>query len=129
MRDCAVVALEVVLDADLPVRLVLGLRSLEEDERIDVDAAVGDDARKVAEVVGERLGVRVGIDEDEGPPRVDGERHEPELLAVEAGLRVGARRIPEGAVEVVRPRVVGALERLPLPRRVAEDVGRGVGTR
>ena len=58
MGDGAVVALEVVLDADLPVRLVLGLRPLMEDERVDVDAALRDDARQLAEVIGQRLGVR-----------------------------------------------------------------------
>ena len=124
MGDGAVVALEVVLDADLPVRLVLGLRPLMEDEPVDVDAALRDDARQLAEVIGERLGVRVGVDEDERPPGVHGERHEAELRAVEARLRVGARRVPERAVEVVRPRVVGALQRLALPGRLADRCSR-----
>ena len=52
--DGAVVALEVVLDADLPVRLVLALRPLVEDERVDVDPALGDEPRQVAQVLGER---------------------------------------------------------------------------
>ena len=56
--DGAVVALEVVLDADLPVRLVLALGALVEDERVDVDPAVGDESRQVAEVVREAAGRR-----------------------------------------------------------------------
>ena len=56
MRDRAVVALEVVLDADLPVRVVLDLVALVEDQGVDVDATFRDDARQVAEVLGERAG-------------------------------------------------------------------------
>ena len=59
MRDRAVVALEEVLDADLPVRLVLvRLGRGVERERGDVDAAGREVAGHVAEKVGERLGAR-----------------------------------------------------------------------
>ena len=54
MGDGAVVALEVVLDADLPVGVVLRLGPLMEDERVDVDAAFGDEPGQVAQVLGER---------------------------------------------------------------------------
>ena len=76
----------------------------------------------VAERVGERLGLRVGIDEDERAERVDRHRHETERLAVEAGLAVGARRAPERPVERVRPGVVRALDRLAPGVAVAEHV-------
>ena len=66
----AVVALEVVLDADLPVGVVLGVGPLMELERVDVDAAIGDHPRQIAEVIGERAGAGQ-VDEDERPPRVD----------------------------------------------------------
>ena len=118
----AVVALEVVLDADLPVRLVLALGPLVEDERVDVDPALGDESRQVAEVLGEAAGRRVGIDEDERPPGVDRDGDEAERLPVEAGLAVAARCRAQRPVEVVRPRVVRALQRLAPAGAVAEQV-------
>ncbi len=42
MRDGAVVALEVVLDADLPVRVEHALGARVEPERVDVDTSLGD---------------------------------------------------------------------------------------
>ena len=76
MGDGAVVTLEVVLDADLPVRVVLRLGALMEDERVDVDAAFGDEARQIAQVLCERSRGRVGVDEHERPPRIDREGNE-----------------------------------------------------
>ena len=75
MRDGAVVALEEVLDAHLPVARVLGrLGPRVEAQRVDVEATVGEEGRQLAERVGERLGVEGRVDEDERPPRVDGDR-------------------------------------------------------
>ncbi len=71
--------------------------------------------------VGERRRVGVRVDEDERPPGIHLHRHEPELRLVEAGLALGARRGAERAVEAVRPRVVGALERLALPLALADE--------
>ena len=122
MRNGAVVALEVVLDADLPVRVVLALGPPVEDERVDVDATFGDESRQVAQVLRKRTARRVGIDEDERPPGVDRDGHEPEAAAVEAGLGVGSGCGPQRSVEVVRPGVVGTLQRLALPGAVAEEV-------
>src|SRR6185437_3752232 len=115
MRDLAVVALEEVLADDLPVRVDLGLPARVEDEVVDVEAELGDLRRHRAERVRERLRVAVGVHEDERPPRADGDAAEPELVLREVRLLVRARRGAERAVEPVRPRVVGALERLALP--------------
>ncbi len=120
--DGAVVALEVVLDADLPVRLVLALRPLVEDERVDVDPALGDEPRQVAQVLGEAAGRGVGIDEDERPPGVDRDGDEAERVPVESRLAVPAWCRAQRPVEVVRPRVVGALQRLAPADTVAEQV-------
>ena len=51
MCDRAVVALEVVLRADLPVRLVLGLGPLTEGERVDIDAVGGEQCRQLAQML------------------------------------------------------------------------------
>ena len=91
-----------------------------EDERVDVDAALGDEPGQVAEVLGERRRGGIGIDEDERPPGVDRDGHEAEALAVEARLRVSARRVSQRAVEVVRPGVVRALQRLAASGALAE---------
>src|SRR5205823_2666606 len=45
------------------------------------------------------------------PPGVDEDRSQRDRCRVEAGLALRPRRRPERAVEVVRPRVVGALQR------------------
>ena len=91
-----------------------------ESERVDVDPAVGDEPGQVAQVLGERRRSGIGIDEDERPPRVDRDGHEAEALAVEAGLRVSTRRVAQRAVEVVRPGVIRALERLAAAGSLAE---------
>jgi hypothetical protein len=91
MVDRAVVAHEVVLDRDLPVRPQLVGVAAVEAQSLELQAVRGDDRRQVAQGGGERLGVRVGIDEHERPPRVDRDRAQPELVALEARLEVAAR--------------------------------------
>ena len=121
MGDLAVVALEEVLAAHLPVRLVLRGRALEEAKRVEVEAGGRDELRQLSEVLCERRRVGVRVDEDERPPDVDLHGHEPELRLVEAELALGARCRAERAVEAVGPRVVGALERLAPPLALADD--------
>src|SRR5918996_1439753 len=110
VRGRAVVALEEVLHADLPVRSVLRLRALQEAEAVDVDPRLGDTLGNVLEEIGERLGALVGAHEEERPPGLEPERDEAELLAVDAALALGSRRREQLSVEAVRPRVVRALE-------------------
>ena len=125
MRDRAVVALEVVLDRDLPVRRRARTRPARGRR-----ASTGSTARReLAERLGERRRVRVGVDEEERPPRLEPERHERQAGAVEAGLAVGARRRRGAPVEPVRPRVVRALERLPAPLARDDLASRGGGRR
>ena len=62
VRDGAVVALEVVLAADLPVRGELVFVAGVEDQVVN-----GDEAGHGAEGLGERRRVRVGVDEQNGP--------------------------------------------------------------
>ena len=96
VRDGAVVALEEVLDAHLPVARVLGrLRPGVEAKRVDVEATVGEQGRQLAEGVGEWLGVEGRVDEDERPPRVDGDRCERDRGHVEAGLAVRPRCVAQ----------------------------------
>ena len=56
MGDGAVVALEVVLDRDLPVGLQLVLGARVEGQRVDVEAGLADQARDRAQRRGERVG-------------------------------------------------------------------------
>ena len=58
---------------------------------------------------------RSGLTKTNGPHVSTASGHEAELRRVEAGLALGARRRAQRAVEVVRPGVVRALERLALP--------------
>jgi hypothetical protein len=116
-----VVALEEVLCADLPVRLGLRLRALEEAQRVDVDPGLGEPLRHVLEALGEWLGVRVRVHEDERPPGVHPQRDEAELVRVDAAFALRARRGEETPVEAVRPRVVRALEGRALPGSLADE--------
>ena len=120
MRDLAVVALEEVLADDLPVRLDLRLPALVEDELVDVEPELCDLRGHRAERLGERLRVALRVHEEERPPRVDGDAAEAELARREVGELLRARRAPERAVEPVRPRVVGALDRLALARPLGD---------
>ena len=96
MRDGAVVALEEVLGADLPVaRVLVGFGACVERQRVDVEPAVGEKSGQLAERLRQRLRVAVRVDEDERPPRPDGDGHEPQSLPVEDGLAVGARSAAE----------------------------------
>ncbi len=70
MRDRAVVALEVVLDRDLPVRLDDVLAAVVEPEAVQVDACLGHRLGQDAERLAERVGLEVDVHEDERPPRV-----------------------------------------------------------
>ena len=121
MSDLAVVALEEVLAAHLPVRLVLGGRALEETKRAEVEAGGRDELGQLAEVLGERRRVGVRVDEDERPQASTCTGTQPELGLVEAGLALGARRGAERAVEAVGPGVVRALERLAPPLALADE--------
>jgi hypothetical protein len=111
VRDRAVVALEVVLDTDLPVRRVLGVDAVVEAERLDVDAAGAELRRHLADVVGEGR-IRCRVDEDERPPRLDRDRHEPKPLEREPRLALRPRCGAQRPAQVVRPRVVGTLQAL-----------------
>ena len=121
MGDLAVVALEEVLAAHLPVRLVRRGRPLEEAKRAEVEAGGCQEPRQLPEVLRERRCVGVRVDEDERPPGFDLDRHEPELRSVEARLPLRARSGAERAVEAVGPRVVRALQRLALPLALADE--------
>src|SRR6266508_1048523 len=105
VRDRAVVALEVVLAGDLPVRRELVLVARMEDEPVD-----GDEVGQPAECRRERRRALVGVDEQERAPCLEAKRQEGELGRVEAGLALRAGRGPKGAVEAVRPGVIRALD-------------------
>ena len=86
MRGRAVVALEEVFRTDLPVRGVLGLGSLEEAQRVDVDAGLRDAVGDAVQVLAERRGLRIRVDEEERAPGLESQLHEAELLLLDAAL-------------------------------------------
>ena len=107
-----VVALDEVVDVDLPVRVehqALGAIRLE-----GLDGFVGKDADRVAEVREQRFD---GVDGDEQQPAplVDTDRLQRPIGHVEVGVLAEPRRALQGAVEAVDPVVVGALDRLAMP--------------
>src|SRR5204862_5592206 len=71
MHDRDVVALEVVVDVDLPVAIELPRFAMREAEAgVVVARHVGEE---LAEEIGQRLGVRIEIDEYELVPHLDAE--------------------------------------------------------
>ena len=121
MGDLAVIALEVVLAADLPVGRVLTLVAAQEAKVLDVDSA-----RR--EQVGQRRSTSCsagasesGLTKTNGPPRGDAERHEAEAVGGEARLSLGARGGAKRPVEVVRPGVVRAPQRLAAALALADE--------
>jgi hypothetical protein len=111
MLHRAVAAFEEVFDHHLPVRLGLPLLAVVELQLVEAQAAARDDGRQVAEVVGERRGAAIEVDEQEGAPRVERHRQQGVVLHVESRLVLRPRRRAQAAVEVVGPRVVRTLER------------------
>jgi hypothetical protein len=89
VRDRAVVALEVVLAGDLPVRGELGVVAHVEDEVVDRDE-VGDRAERVRE----RQRVLVRVHEQERPPRLEPHltRDRPSLSKARLAVRARAAR-------------------------------------
>ena len=121
MGGRAVVALEEVLRGDLPVAVELGLRPLEKAQRREVYPSIRYSLGDAVEVVVEWLCIRVWVDEEQRPPGLEAEGNEPELVLVDPALPVPARRSDEAAVEPVRPRVVGTLERLTSARALSHE--------
>ena len=117
----AVVALEVVLDGDLPVALELVLAPVAEAERAEVHPRGVDVRRGRAERLLERRSLGGRVDEDERAPGLDGELEQADPVLVEAGLPVCTRRRPQFSVEVVCPRVIVALQGLPPAATLEEN--------
>src|SRR6266536_13496 len=111
VRRRAVVALEEVLDDDLPVRVRVELDPRVEDELREVEVA-REDRGQLSEVLVEWHGLRIRVDEEERAPGSGARGQKRPLVLVEAGLAVGARRRAQRSVEGVRPGVVAALDRL-----------------
>src|SRR4029078_2979254 len=105
----------------LPVRRYFELRAKAELERIDVDD-LRELRRHFAERFAERGRICVRVHEDQRARGVDGDLLQAELVGLEPRLTVRARCGAQLAVEAVRPRVVGALERASLSRAAGGDV-------
>src|SRR5213593_3579688 len=112
VRDRKVVALEVVVDIHLPVARDVVVAALDQTHRVEVVAGPGDLRGDGANPVGERRGVGVEVDEDEGAESVHADRHEAEVGLVEVLCSLHLARGLQPAVEAVHPAVVAALERL-----------------
>src|SRR5262249_18966671 len=106
---------------------------LAELERIDVGAGRPDDRRHLAERRRERARRGMGVDEDEGPERLDPEGRQGEVALAEPSLLLAARGRAQHSVEAPGPGVIVALERAAVATvlqneftpSVAADVGVG----
>ena len=122
VRGRAVVALEEVLHHDLPVRLDRPLVVRVEANGVDVEPARGDDRRQVAERRCSGGASGSGFTNTNGP-QVSTETGASERPGrVEPRLALGSRRPSKRAVEVVRPRVVRALQRFAAAGALDDEV-------
>jgi hypothetical protein len=107
----AVVALEKVLGQDFPVGLDVVRPALAQDEVVVFEAALLQQRQPRRCKRGQRFRLGIGTHERERPNRFEPKALQPEI-------RVGARfvvhtwRLPQCAVQVVRPGVIATLERL-----------------
>jgi hypothetical protein len=114
-----VVALLVVLDEDLPVGghdvVVVGA------DAQSLGLVDGDEGLEPGEVVVERRGAPRDVDEDEPVPFLGGQLDQPVLRGVEIRPPLEAWRAAQGAVEVVRPRMVRAHHDVEVARLAAGE--------
>ena len=108
--------------AHLPVRRILvDLEAAVEAHAAEIDPVLGKAFGDVAEPLLQRPRLLIEVREDERPPLGNGDGMESQCLALEPRLALRARCGAKRAVEVVRPRVVGALDRLALAVALAQD--------
>src|SRR5580692_3488593 len=106
MRDGDVVALEIVIDVNLPIAIDDVVAALDGLQALELEAAslFGN----FAEIGGERLGVGIEVDEDELFPGFETQRKHAHGAAVEEfdTFNVGSANQP--AIKRVRPAMIAA---------------------
>src|SRR6185437_11639400 len=100
------VALRVILEHQLPVRLHVVFDRARNGESRKVEALEASDER--GERLFERLRILTLVDEEKSLPARDGHAHEREVLLVESLDRVAGLRANQSAVQRIRPRMVRA---------------------
>src|SRR5438094_1531047 len=110
MRYGNVVALEIIVDVNLPVAVDDVLAGLREVQALELEAVglLGD----LPQVGGKRLGLKIEIDENELAPGFAAQRHHAHGVAVEEFNAIDVGRPDEAAVERVRPAVVLTAEHI-----------------
>jgi hypothetical protein len=118
-----VVALQVVVHDELPVRVDLVGGGAARADPVERHVALRDDRRELAERVLERPRALVRIDEHERPPDPDRRPGQGDVLEIEVRR---PRRGPQPPVEPVGPGVVVALQRAAPSVRLPRDDGAAV---
>ena len=116
-----VIALEVVVDVDLPVAGDLVVLPHHPPHALGVEVRRA--LRDVLEEIAERRGLRIDVDEDERTPACHLHRLQVHVGGREALHTFHLRRAKQIPLQVVRPPVVLALERLPLAAAVCDRTG------
>ena len=111
VRDRDVVALEIVVDVDLPVRLQGVVAALERHQLGEAEPGRFDLGGDLAQEVGERRRAGVEIHERHRPELFDARLAQPHLLRPEALDALHLARPEQTAIEPVGPTVVAALQR------------------
>src|SRR5213082_541948 len=108
MRDGDVVALEIIVDVNLPVAVDDVIAALREVQALELEA-VGL-LRDLPQVGGKRLGLKIEIDKNELAPSFAAQRHHAHGGAIEKLDAIDVRRTNQAAVEGVGPAVVLAAQ-------------------
>src|SRR5689334_18544786 len=108
MRDGDVVALEVIVDVNLPVAIDDVVAALGRFQAVELEAArlLGD----FSQIDGEWLRLKIEIDENELAPGFAAQRHHAHSAAIEKLDAIDVRSANEAAVESVGPAVVLAAQ-------------------
>src|SRR5690349_17773549 len=108
MRDGNVVALEIVVDVNLPIAVDHVVAALGEFQTFELEAAhlLGN----LSQAGGERLGVEIEIHKDKLAPGFAAQRHHAHGAAVEEFDAIDVRRANQAAVERVGPAMILAAQ-------------------
>src|SRR5215471_12455594 len=108
MRDGDVVALEIIVDVDLPIAIDDVVAALRKLQAVELEAArlLGD----FSQIDEEWLGVKIEVYKNELAPGFAAQRHHAHGAAVEKLDAIHVRRADEAAVESVGPAVILAAQ-------------------
>ena len=117
-----VAAIEIIVDVHFPVAMK-GVDAAIEIMKFFRELQRGDESRHGAKKIAQRRGVRVEIHEDEVFPRIDEDRDEAIVCAIEIADALELDHAFEGAVDAIGPAMIRTAELLRATLRIGDHCG------